>query len=211
MKETSLKRLHTIWFQPNDIFEKAKHILATWCEELTHWKRAWCWERLKVGEGDNRQWDGWMVSLTQWTWVWASSGRWWRTEKPRVLQFMGSQRVGHDWDTEQQGQSGRRIPAAIRIATSPYGKPQGSSGCEKHRKLAAEMPMKGMISVSPASCSFPYTLNSLIWDIWFSLTNNHLLMFRLPALCCRTSVYPGSHPPPRSSSLRVTWDAISWF
>ena len=45
--------------------------LATWYEELTHWKRPWCWERLKMGgEGDNRGWDGWMASPTQWTWVW---------------------------------------------------------------------------------------------------------------------------------------------
>ena len=51
--------------------------LATWCEEPTHWKRPWCWERLKAGgEGDNRGWDGWMASLTQWTWVWVSSGGW---------------------------------------------------------------------------------------------------------------------------------------
>ena len=50
--------------------------LATWCEELTHWKRPWCWERLKAGgEGDDRGWDGWMASLTQWTWVLANSGR----------------------------------------------------------------------------------------------------------------------------------------
>ena len=50
--------------------------LATWCKELTHWKRPWCWERLKAGEevGDRRQ-DGWMASLTQWIWVWANSGR----------------------------------------------------------------------------------------------------------------------------------------
>ena len=48
--------------------------LATWCEEMTHWKRPLCWERLKAGgEGDNRGWDGWMASPTQWTWVWASS------------------------------------------------------------------------------------------------------------------------------------------
>ena len=53
------------------------NILATWCEELTHLKRPWCWERLKVGgEGDNRGWDGWMASLTQWTWVWVSSRMW---------------------------------------------------------------------------------------------------------------------------------------
>ena len=49
--------------------------LTTWCEELTHWKRPWCWERLKAGgEGDNRGWGGWMASLAQWTWVWASFG-----------------------------------------------------------------------------------------------------------------------------------------
>ena len=63
---------------------------ATWCEEPTHWKRPWCWERLKAGgEGDDREPDGWMTSLTQWTWVWASSGRWRRTGTPRALQSMG--------------------------------------------------------------------------------------------------------------------------
>ena len=75
--------------------------LAPWCEELTHLKRPWCWERLKAGgEGDDRGWDGWMASPTQWTWVWASSGSWWWTGRPDVLQSMGLQRVGHDWATE---------------------------------------------------------------------------------------------------------------
>ena len=75
--------------------------LAIWCEELTHWKRPWCRERLKVGgEGDDRGWDRWMVSPTQWTWVWAGSGSWWWTGRPGVLQSMGLQRVGHDWVTE---------------------------------------------------------------------------------------------------------------
>jgi len=75
--------------------------LATWCEELTHLKRPWCWERLRAGEeGDNRGWDGWMVSPTQWTWVWVDSGSWWWTGRPGMLRFMGSQRVGHDWVTE---------------------------------------------------------------------------------------------------------------
>ena len=56
--------------------------LATWCEELTHRKRPWCWERLKVGgEGDDRGWDGGMASLTLWAWVWASSRSWWRTKE----------------------------------------------------------------------------------------------------------------------------------
>ena len=71
--------------------------LATWCKELTQWKRPRCWERLRAGgEGDNRGWDGWMASPSHWTWVWVSSGRWWRTAKPGVLQSMGSQRVRHN-------------------------------------------------------------------------------------------------------------------
>ena len=75
--------------------------LATLCEELTHLKRPWCWERLRAGaEEDDRGWDGWMALLTQWTWVWANFGSWWWTGRPGVLQFMGSQRVGHDWVTE---------------------------------------------------------------------------------------------------------------
>ena len=77
------------------------NILFTWCEELTHLKRPWCWERLRAGgEGDNRGWDGWMASLTQWTWVWVNSGSWWWTGKPDVLLFMGSQKVGYYWATE---------------------------------------------------------------------------------------------------------------
>ena len=79
----------------------SSNTLATWCKELTHWERPWCWKRVKVGgEGDNRWWDGWMASLTWWTWVWASSGSWWWTGMPGVLQSMGSQRVEHDWVTE---------------------------------------------------------------------------------------------------------------
>ena len=66
--------------------------LATWCEEVTHFKRPWCWERLKVrGKGDNRGWDGWMASLTQWTWVWVNSRSWWWTGRPGMLQSMGLQ------------------------------------------------------------------------------------------------------------------------
>ena len=52
------------------------------------------------GEGDARGWDGWMASLTRWMWVWVNSGSWWWTGRPGVLQFMGSQRVGHDWATD---------------------------------------------------------------------------------------------------------------
>ena len=70
-----------------------------WPPDAKSW--LWCWERLKAGgEGDNRGWDGWMASPTLWTWVWASSGSWWWTGKPGVLQSMGSQRGRHDWATE---------------------------------------------------------------------------------------------------------------
>ena len=80
---------------------ETRNTLATWCKQLTHWKRPWCWEGLKAGrEGDNRGWDAWMASLTWWTWVWASFRSWWWTAKPGVLQSMGSQRVRHDWATE---------------------------------------------------------------------------------------------------------------
>ena len=61
----------------------------------------WCWEGLGAGgEGDDRGWDGWMASLTRWTWVWVNSGSWWWTGRPGVMRFMGSQRVGPDWATE---------------------------------------------------------------------------------------------------------------
>ena len=115
--------------------DKDKRLMeASWWERLTvgetgayfdvrghvHWKRPWCWGRLKAGrEGDNRGWDGFMASLTWWTWVWASSGSWWWTGKPGVLQSMGSQRVRHDWETELNWTLSRCMPKS-EIARS-YG------------------------------------------------------------------------------------------
>ena len=75
---------------------------STWCEELTHWERPWCCERLKAGEGNNSRWDDWMASPIQWAWVWANSRRWWKIGKSGVLQSMGSQRVGYDLTAQQQ-------------------------------------------------------------------------------------------------------------
>ena len=74
-----------------------------WSPDAKNWlfKRPLWWERLKVGgEGDHRGWDGWMASPTQWTWIWVRSGSCWWTEKPSMLQSMGSQRVRHDWATD---------------------------------------------------------------------------------------------------------------
>jgi len=57
-----------------------------WCKELTHLKRPWCWESLKVrGAGDDRGWDGWMASPAQWTWDWISSRSWWWTGRPNNI------------------------------------------------------------------------------------------------------------------------------
>ena len=79
----------------------SSNTLSTWCEEPTHWKRPWCWERLRAeGEGDNRGRDGWMPSPTQWVRIWVYSGSWWRTGRPGVLRFMVSQKIGHDWATK---------------------------------------------------------------------------------------------------------------
>ena len=73
------------WFSYNYL------LIISW-EELTHWKRLWCWEGLGAeGEGDNRGWDGWMASPTRWTWVWVNSRR------SGVLRFMELQRDVHDW------------------------------------------------------------------------------------------------------------------
>ena len=79
--------------------------LATWCEQLTHWKRLQCTERLKAeGEEGDRGWNGWMASQVQWMWIWANSGSWLGTGKPGMLQCVGLWRVGHDLVTEQQQQ-----------------------------------------------------------------------------------------------------------
>ena len=74
-----------------------------WPPDVKSWlilKRPWCWERLKAwGKGDDRGWDGWMASPTQWTWVWVNSRSCWWTGRPGMLWSMGSQ-VGHDWVSE---------------------------------------------------------------------------------------------------------------
>ena len=97
--------------------------LATWCEELTHLKRPWCWEGLGAGgEGDNRGWDGWMVSPTQRTWIWVNSRSWWWTGKPGVLQSNRLQRVEHPWATELNwtGKYGNRTVNLIWNSKTAY-------------------------------------------------------------------------------------------
>ena len=102
-----IQPVHSEGDQPWDFFgrnEAKAETLVLWpphVKSWTHWKRLWSWEGLRAGgEGDNRGWDGWMASAIRWTWVWVNSGSWWWTGRPCVLQFMGSQRVRHNWATE---------------------------------------------------------------------------------------------------------------
>ena len=90
-----IQPIHSEGDQPGDFFGRndakaSSSTLVTSREEVTHWKRLWFWEGLGAGgEGDDRGWDGWMASLTWWTWVWVNSGSWWWTGRPGVLWFMG--------------------------------------------------------------------------------------------------------------------------
>ena len=99
--QSNLKEINPEYSLEGLSWSWSSNTLATWCRELTYLKRPWCWERLGAGgEGDDRGWDSWMVSPTQWTWVWVDSGSWCWTGRPGMLQFMGLQRVGYDWATE---------------------------------------------------------------------------------------------------------------
>ena len=85
-------------------------VLSTWWDALTHWKRPWCWERLKVGgEGDVRGRDGWMASPTQWTWVWVNSRSWWWIWRPGMLQSMESHMSDRTRTTVREGNCEKRI------------------------------------------------------------------------------------------------------
>ena len=87
--QSILKEISPEYLLLDLMLELKLQYLATWYEELTHFKRPWCWEILKVrGEGDNIGWDDWMTSPTQWTWVWVNSRSWWWTGRPDVLQSM---------------------------------------------------------------------------------------------------------------------------
>ena len=101
-----IQPVHSEGDQPWDFFGRNDAKAETpvlWPPHAKSWLigKDWRWEELGAGgEGDDRGWDGWMASLTRWTWVWVNSRSWWWTGRPGVLRFMGSQRVGHDWATD---------------------------------------------------------------------------------------------------------------
>ena len=107
---------------------KLQYFLATSCEELTHWKRPWCWEGLGAGgDGDDRGWGGWMASLTWWARVWVNSGSLWWTGRPGVLWFVGSQRVRHDWATGRNWTESLNPKSNYIPTPSPGFKKKGQS------------------------------------------------------------------------------------
>ena len=101
-----IQPVHSEGDQPWDFFGRTDAKAETpvlWPPQAKSWLigKDWCWEGLGAGgEGDDRGWDGWMASLTRWTWVWVNSSSWWWAGRPGVLLSMGLQRVGHDWVTE---------------------------------------------------------------------------------------------------------------
>ena len=109
--------------------------LATWCKELTHLKRPWCWERLRAGEGDNRGWDGWMASLIQWTWVWVYSGSWWWTGRPGCCGSRGHK----ESDTTEQLNWTKLMLQWDSIKNSPASAGEVGSILESGRSLGKEM------------------------------------------------------------------------
>ena len=151
--------------------------LATSCEELTHWKRLWCWEGLGAGgEGDDWGWDGWMASLTRWTWVWVNSGRWWWTGRPGVLRFTGSQRVGHYWVTELNWTELKCSLAGIIF--------------QKTRKKSSEAQKLGttaVLEMLSGHCLTPWLLQQISCRCW---AGQHLSCARHVRGTCTWSLQP---------------------
>ena len=139
-----------IFIGRTDAWSWNSNTLATWCEELTHWKRPWCWERLKAGgEGDDRGWDGWMASSTQWTWVLVGSMSWWWTGRPGVFAVHGaakSKTRPSDW-TELRDFAGsisgkERICLAMQETSATWIRSLGpevslKEGMETHSSILA--------------------------------------------------------------------------
>ena len=125
-------------------------LLLTWCEELNHWKRSWCWERLKAGgEGDDRGWDGWMASPTQWTWVCVNSGKWKKLEKPGMLQSCGCEESEQLSNNSWGSQSEYLCPAFSTWKSSPTpAPPPKTSAQHKVQPSNCLSPREGGVSFS---------------------------------------------------------------
>ena len=185
--QSILKEMGVHW--KDCCWSRNSNTLATWCKELTHWKRPWCWERLKAGgEGDNREWDGWMASPTQWTWVWVNSRSWWWTGRPGVLWFIGSQRVGHDWATELKYLSGDHL-GLVTLCISL------NRADEKYS------------SVPGLTLSLKWCFTDMAWIRWLLFTSlRSLSCIRSPSLvsCCTPATEDSDHKLYINSTCRAT-------
>ena len=133
-------------------------------------------------EGDDKGWDGWMASPTQWAWIWESSGRWWRIGKPGVLQSMGLQRVGHNWVTAQQQQ----LESLISIHTHLcfFCNNQRSSYLAfSHLKLFCRTCRELTCSLSHLHLNSTFSM-FLSWShLHFNFANPTLQIFSIPSSC----------------------------
>ena len=120
-----IQPIHSEGDQPWDFFGRNDAKAETpvlWPPHAKSWLigKDWCWEGLGAGgKGEDRGWDVWMASLTRWTWVSVNSGTWWWTGRPGVLQFMGLQRVGHDWATDLIWYFRRGFPGSSVVKNLP--------------------------------------------------------------------------------------------
>ena len=155
IKQSILKKINPEHSLEGRCWSWSSNTLATWCEELSDWKRPWCWARLKAGgEWDKRGWDGWMASPSQWTWVWVNSGSWWWTGRPGILQFMGSQRIGHDRVTELNWTEEDNKPEPLGSSLSPH--PQATNPIEISSYISTQI--YKLISAS-TKCKIVYSGN----------------------------------------------------
>ena len=149
---------------------------------MTHWKSPWCWETLRAGgEGDdNRGWDGWVASLTEWTRVWANSGRWWRTGKPGMLQSTGLQRVRHDSVTEQQQRAGWESVEACRRVSWGLGLDGRVHWFHPHSLARAVSRLPWIIMMETGNCSLLFVLEEescLVDTQQYSCHNGKICLF----------------------------------
>ena len=144
--------------------------------------------KIKAGKGDDRGWDGWIASPTQWSWVWARSGSWWWTGKSGVLQSKGSQRVWHDWATELNlltYLNGSRViwPFRGHLSTSYWLKKEGKRELQAKFYLGAKwgQPQETAPQITLRKCSKEVGVRSLyMWFWWRESTCNqaHIFMRR---------------------------------
>ena len=176
-----------------------------------------CWERWKAGgEGDDRGWDGWMASPTQWTWVWVNSGAWWWTGRPEVHGVAKS----WTWLTERLNWTDPRGPQWAHLCNdgsvqqpcpTENGAHWDSQGCcyqHPHQRTPCCFSKCRTLWAFP--CTAPAGFSGLIWCVTLvayfpepfesSLAAHHALLAFLPHLVW-TSLTPSFQEPPRSNCL----------